>query len=587
MGSIAISVVVMLSVSLLLALMITPVLAAWLLPSGLQQSKRWWNTGMESGRLGTGLTRSLDWSLRHPVVSIALALVLPITGFLAFPTLTAQFFPGTDRDQMYIQVKLPDGRSIYDTQALVRRLDEHLEREPLIRRVDWTIGESAPAFYYNMYRVKEGVPSWAEALILTTDENQTDSLIRQLQVEVDSLFPEARIIVRGIDQGPPVFAPLEIELYGPNLDILQSLGEQFRGRMENITHVTHTAASLASGAPKLVFNLDEDKLRLSNLQLADAAETLDASLRGRLAGEVLEGTERLPVRVRLAEADWANPEQIANIHIPIPGNPGSAEGHLSAISLSALGQSQLLPSRSAISRFNGERINTVQAYLTRGVLPEEALKTLRADLAANPIPLPQGYRYKFGGDSDVRATVVDQIMAPLGLIISALLATIVLTFNSWRLSAVAFLVCLCSLGLSLLALAVFRYPFGVQAMIGVIGSIGVSINAAIIIMTALQLDEAAMRGSLFAIRNVVMDSSRHIVSTTVTTFGGFLPLILEGSQFWPPFAMAIAGGVLLSTIVSFFLVPPMFAMINRSEQLSLEEATGLSLKPAQLEKLAS
>jgi len=138
-----------------------------------------------------------------------------------------------------------------------------------------------------------------------------------------------------------------------------------------------------------------------------------------------------------------------------------------------------------------------------------------------------------------------------------------MTFNSWRLSAVALLVCVCSLGLSLLSLAIFRYPFGIQPMIGVIGSIGVSINAAIIIMTALQAHESARQGGLFAIRSVVMDSSRHIVSTTVTTFGGFLPLILEGSKLWPPFAMAIAGGVLLSTIISFFLVPPMFLVVMR------------------------
>jgi hypothetical protein len=60
---------------------------------------------------------------------------------------------------------------------------------------------------------------------------------------------------------------------------------------------------------------------------------------------------------------------------------------------------------------------------------------------------------------------------------------------------------------------------------------------------------------------VIMDASRHIVSTTVTTFGGFLPLILEGSEFWPPFAMAIAGGVLLSTVVSFYLVPPLYTLL--------------------------
>jgi multidrug efflux pump subunit AcrB len=77
-----------------------------------------------------------------------------------------------------------------------------------------------------------------------------------------------------------------------------------------------------------------------------------------------------------------------------------------------------------------------------------------------------------------------------------------------------------------------------------IGSIGVSINAALIIMTALQEDPEASAGEAGAMTRVVMESSRHIVSTTITTVGGFLPLILAGGGFWPPFAMAVAGGVL-------------------------------------------
>ncbi|RLA57554.1 MAG: AcrB/AcrD/AcrF family protein, partial [Gammaproteobacteria bacterium] len=565
MGSIAISVIVMLISSLILALVFTPVLAAWLLPGGLEAEKGWWHSGIDSGAMGRALSNALDWSLQNPLAAIALALVLPLSGFLSFGTLTAQFFPGTDRDQLYIQVKMPEGRSIYDTEQLVKRLDLKLHDEPLIRRVDWTIGESPPAFYYNMFRYKDGIPTWAEALVLTTDENQTDDLIRRLQHEVDAQFPEARIIVRGIDQGPPVQAPLEIELYGPNLDTLQQLGDQFRLRLENIPDITHTNASLAGGAPKILFTLDEAKLRLAKLDLADAAAALDASLRGRTGGEILEGTERLPVRVRLGEAQWADSDQIASIRVPVPHAVAMQQGQLSAIPLSALGKPALVPSRSPISRLNGERTNIIQGYLTRGVLPEEALKLLRADLLENPMVLPTGYRYKFGGDTGERESVVENIMAPMGLIISALLATILLTFNSWRLTGVTLLVFICSLGLSLLSLAIFRYPFGITALIGVIGSVGVSINAAIIIMTALKLNERAVQGDLVAIRNVVMDSSRHIVSTTVTTFGGFLPLILEGSQFWPPFAMAIAGGVLLSTIVSFFLVPPMFVLAGEWE----------------------
>jgi len=562
-GAIATAVIIMLATSTLLALVITPVLATWLLPRKTAAAAHWYVGGADSGKAGTALVRALDWSMRQPLAATALALALPLAGFLTFPTLTAQFFPGTDRDQLYIQVKLADGRSIYDTSTTVQQIDAKLRSHHLIRRVDWTIGESAPAFYYNMYRFKEGIPSWGEALVLTRDENQTDQLIRELQTELDRDFPEAQIIVRGIDQGPPVLAPLEIEIYGPNLEVLQALGEIFRQRMDAIPYVTHTTAGLVGGAPKLEFQLREEKLRLAQLQLADVATALNDSLQGRVGGEVLEGTERLPVRVRLREQDWGDLDRIADIIVPSAPQREISRASIAGIPLSALGSPELVPSQSPISRYDGRRNNVVSGHLLRGVLPQEALTLLQADLTQNPVAMPSGYSFEYGGESEERATVVSQIMAPMGLILSALLATIVMTFNSWRLSAIAVLVCACSLGLSLLALAIFRYPFGIQAMIGVIGSVGVSINAAIIIITALQADEGAMQGNLLAIRSVVMDSSRHIISTTVTTFGGFLPLILEGSQFWPPFAMAIAGGVLLSTIVSFFLVPPLFLLVTR------------------------
>ena len=177
--------------------------------------------------------------------------------------------------------------------------------------------------------------------------------------------------------------------------------------------------------------------------------------------------------------------------------------------------------------------------------------------------LPAGYSLSLGGDSDARSNTVGNLMASVGLIVTLTMATIALTFNSFRLTMVALVVCVLSAGLSMLSLAVMQYPFGIQAIIGVIGSIGVSINAAIIILTGLQNDEAASAGDTEAMTRVVTGSSRHIVSTTITTFGGFLPLILAGGAFWPPFAVAIAGGVLLSTVVSFYFTPPVFALVRR------------------------
>ena len=559
LGSIAVAVIAMLVSSFVLAIAVTPVLAARWLPSGIALERRWWRAGADNQKLTDTFRRSLEWSMRNPVGASALALALPLTGFLSLGTLTLQFFPGTDRDQMYLDVKLPEGSSIEDSLALVTQVDEKLRSEPLVRRVDWSIGESPPEFYYNLRANVKGVPSWSRGLVLTTDENQTDDLIRRLQKEVDREYPQAQILVRGIDQGPPVAAPLEVRLYGPSTDVLKSLGEQFRRRVAALPDVTHTNVSMAPAPPKVIFDLDETALKRAGLNKADVARGIESALKGRVGGELLEGTERLPVRAILKRQEWDSTDDLANIRVPI--RQRGPDTLVPAVPLSALGSVSLVPDESPIARKNGDRLNNIAGYLKRGVLPEEALKMLAADLEANPIALPSGYFLEFGGDSQERGELVADLVAPLGTIVAAMLATILLTFNSWRLTGIAFGVTGCSFGLSLLALAVFQYPLGIQALIGVIGSVGVSINAAIIILSGLKLNEQASLGDPDAIVDVVMDASRHIVSTTVTTFGGFLPLILEGSQFWPPFAMAIAGGVLLSTIVSFYLVPPLYTLL--------------------------
>ena len=379
----------------------------------------------------------------------------------------------------------------------------------------------------------------------------------------------------GIDQGPPVDAPLEVVLYGPNTHTLRVLGEQFRQRLQELPDITHTKLSISPAAPKVEFQLDEEKLRRLGLERTQVAALVDGYLRGRFGGAVIEDTEQLRVRAKLEREAWQDSDELLNLQIPLPGQLGQPR----FVPLSAVGELNIVPDDAPIGRRDGERINQVQAFLTRGVLPEEALKLLRQSLEENPIDLPDGYRYSFGGDSGEREGVVNDLIGPVGLVMSLLLATIMLTFNSWRLTALAFGVVICAFGLSFLALALFRYPLGIMALVGVVGSIGVAINACIIILTSFQQSPAAANGNRDAMRDEVLDSSRHIISTTLTTFGGFLPLILEGSQFWPPFAMAIAGGVLLSTIISFYLVPPAYVLLgapqdNRIERAQLKAAQG-------------
>ena len=558
-GSIAISVIVMLSVSFLLAMTVTPALAGMLVPAN-EKGRSWWRNGLQPGLAGRLFARSLDLALRYPRLAVLGALVLPIIGFGSFPTLTAQFFPGVERDQFYIQIELQEGTSLAETSAAAIQADAILRAEPEVTRTHWFVGESAPAFYYNMMTDQDGVPRFAEALVTTASEEAAESMLPRLQAALDRGLPSAQVIVRDLVQGPPVAAPVEVRLVGPELSVLRSLGEELRLRMANISGVTHTTATLLGGPPKLVLDLDEEKVRLTGLTLGQIARQMESLTEGATGGSLIEGSEELPVRVRVGEVWRSGAEQIAALEVLRQG--GEIDGETwRGIPLQALGEMRLVPSDSPIARRNGERINTVQAYVALGVLPEEALKVLQQSLVEQPLALPLGYRIEYGGDSDARAETIRNLLSPIGLVVALMVVSLVLTFNSYRLAAVAGVVSVLSMGLSVLALAVFGYPFGIQAVIGVIGSIGVSINAAIIIMTALQQDPAALRGEVAAIRRGVLAASRHILSTTITTFGGFLPLILEGGGFWPPFAMSIAGGVLLSTVVSFYFVPPMFRLV--------------------------
>ena len=124
-----------------------------------------------------GFRRLLTLSLANPLRTVALALVLPVMGFLSLPGLTPQFFPGVDRDQFHIEVDLPPGTGIDETLRVVREIDARLAAEEDILDVAWVVGRSAPAFYYNMVGDRDQAPAFAQALIRTASPAATERLL--------------------------------------------------------------------------------------------------------------------------------------------------------------------------------------------------------------------------------------------------------------------------------------------------------------------------------------------------------------------------------------------------------------------------
>ncbi|MCE2912048.1 MAG: efflux RND transporter permease subunit [Rubrivivax sp.] len=566
-SAIAIAVVLMLSWSLIVALTITPALAGWWLSAR-------GGAGLRLGALTRGFAVLIQLSLANPLRSVLLALVLPVMGFLAMPMLVPQFFPGVDRNQFHVEVELPVGTGLETTRALVERIDSALKADARITGTVWVAGESAPAFYYNIVGNRQNAPEYAHGLVTTTSPAATAALLGPLQADLSEAFPQARVLVRGLVQGPPVDAPVELRLVGQDIQALRRAGDDIRTILLSVPALTQVRTQMEGTAPEVRVDVDEAAARLLGLSLGDVSAQLQAALEGVTGGALLEGTEELPVRVRLGEDIRGDLSRIATLPIlPAGAAARATQGALPQVPLSALATLTLVPSETAISRRNGDRVNTVQAFVAPGVLAQAAQAQAEAALAQAGFVLPPGVTLEIGGDADERSQTVANLMASIGLIVTLSVATVVLSFNSFRLSAITFAVAGLSAGLSILALAIFDHPFGITAVIGVIGSIGVSVNAAIIVLSALQEDPRAAAGDRAAMTEVVMGSTRHILSTTLTTVGGFLPLILAGGGFWPPFAVAVAGGVALSTVLAFAFTPQMFALVHRRVPLPSALAT--------------
>ena len=251
-GAIAVNVILAIFSSLFLAMTIIPTIAATLASfnNGSEDTtqppkpERWWQNGLSNVRLNRVYCRLLDFIYARPWVGVLIGIAAPIAGFVAATQLSEQFFPPSDRDQIHIELELSPHSSITATLETTRQIRDDLLDDPNVERVDWFIGESAPAFYYNLIPKRASVSQYAQALVkLTTFENQSE-IIHRLQNKLDKKFAHARVLVRQLEQGPPFDAPIEVRLFGPDLARLRDLGQQLREILVNTPGVIHTRCEL-------------------------------------------------------------------------------------------------------------------------------------------------------------------------------------------------------------------------------------------------------------------------------------------------------------------------------------------------------
>ncbi len=570
-GSIGLSVILAIFSSLFLALTIVPAITAFGIRSTPQtQNAPWWQSGLSISKLTGAYRRSLAFVLEKPGVGLAFGLCLPLAGFAAFTQLPEQFFPPADRNQLHIDVEMPSQTSISETARVARVMRERLLEKDEVSAVTWYAGESAPTFYYNVVPRRKNRSSYAQAIVQLSTELSSAEFIRQLQQEMDAGWPAARILVRQLEQGPPFDAPVEVRMFGPDMTVLRRLGEEVRLVMSEIPDVIHTRSDMSEVVAKVSLSVPEEEAHVAGLSFGHISTQLSTSLEGMTGGSVLEATEELPVRVRVARDARADLSTISSTDLLTT----QREGIFAGISLSAFADVTVVPATAAMTRINGRRMNEVKAYLNAGVLPAVAQKEFSRRLKASGFALPPGYVLTFGGESLERNDAVGNLMTSVGVLLVLMVATLVLSFGSFRMAGIIGVIAVLSAGPGLGAIWCFGFPFGFTAIIGAMGLIGVAINDSIVVLAALQANRLAGQGDRASVLNVVMKATRHVIATTLTTIAGFIPLLVGGGGFWPPLAIAIAGGVGGATILALYFAPCAYILVmcpgNCVEESALE-----------------
>ncbi|MEM7234742.1 MAG: efflux RND transporter permease subunit, partial [Planctomycetota bacterium] len=345
-------------------------------------------------------------------------------------------------------------------------------------------------------------------------------------------------------------------IFGPSLARLQDIGESIRHSLESHPQVLHTQMTLSRGEPKLWFDANEDKARLSGLGLVELANQLGANLEGSLGGAVLENLEQLPVRVRHPESGRSALDRVASTAF--------VAGTDRWVPLEAIGSLELEPELGGITRFNGERCNMIRGFTTRDALPIDVTRAALAKVQNGDFELPDGYRLELGGAIEQDSEATGNLLTYVPILATIMISTLVLTFRSVQLAIVLGLIAGLSVGLGLLSTWLASFPVSFNTFLGMLGLMGVALNDSIVVIAAIRANDRAREGEISAIVSEVSRCTRHVLSTTLTTIGGFLPLlVVVGGKFWPSLAIVLVGGIGGATILALLFVPAVYVLLNR------------------------
>lgn len=493
--------------------------------------------------------RVVAWCIRRRWIVIGATVAAFVVSVAGFTRVPQQFFPASDRLEVMIDLRLPEGSSFAATAAEAARIEDVLKQDAGIR--SWAVyaGTGSPRFFLASAPELDN-PNYAQFVINMKSVPAREALLHKLEAMADAgALPDMRFRPSRLELGPPVGYPVQFRVIGPDAEKLRDIAGRVREAMRANPHIRNVSDSWGNRAKMVGVAVDQDKARLMNLSSEDIATTLQTLEQGIAITQYREGTDLIPVVARAIASERQDLAGLPDVDI------AAANGHV--VPLSQVARVSYGLEEPTLWRRNRTPMLLVRGDIADGtqapVVTAQILPVLQPLKAA----LPDGYRIETAGATEESAKGQASVNAVMPLMVLVMLALLMVQLQSF--GRVAMVLLTAPLGLIGVAggLLATGAPFGFVAMLGFIALAGIIMRNSVILVDQIEQDVRAGLAPAEAIVEATIRRARPILLTAAAAVLALVPLSL--SVFWGPMAIAIMGGLLSATVLTLFFVPALYA----------------------------
>jgi CzcA family heavy metal efflux pump len=547
-----------LSITLTAAVLISLVQALTLIPvlAGFAAKRRQRHVEEHrTGRLERAYARTLDATMRRPLFGIAFAVLLAIAGVLLFRVTGSGFLPEADEGGFVVDYLTPPGSALEETDKLLQGIEQTLRDTPDVAAFTRRTGSELGLFATQqnsgdiLVRLKPRGSRRASDDVINDLRDKFAEVAPQVEIEFVQLLQD----MIGDLEGAPT--PIEVKVFGDDPDTLEQISEQVEHVLKGVAGVVDIVG-VERGTPETTWDIDPLAVGRLGMNVQQVSEQLSDAWLGDVQTELKLAERTIPVRVRYPDAYRLDPQQMAAT--PVRSSDGKT------VPLGAIARSSTTEGEIILHRENLKQLALVTAHLEDRDLGS-AVAEVRGKLGH--ITLPVGYTTEVGGQYASQQQSFRELLTVFGIATALVFIILVVQFGRFVPALLIILAAPLSLAGALALLKVTGTDLNVSSAMGLILLVGLVVKNGIVLLDYAHRLRDAGHPFTEALEMAGRVRLRPILMTTLCTLFGLLPLALgfgAGAELQRPLALAVIGGLALSTFVTLYLVPLAYRALSRA-----------------------